>query len=39
MRSVEDRATLARIVLSHAISGLLSEEPGKPAACAATDQP
>jgi LPPG:FO 2-phospho-L-lactate transferase len=39
MRSVEARAMLARTFLSHAISGPLSEEPRKPAACAATDQP
>jgi hypothetical protein len=39
MRSVEDRAALARIVLSHATSGRLPEEPEKPAACAATDPP
>jgi LPPG:FO 2-phospho-L-lactate transferase len=41
MRSVEDKAALARTVLSFAVRGLLSEErvSGKPAARAASDEP
>jgi LPPG:FO 2-phospho-L-lactate transferase len=41
MRTVEDRAALARTVLAHTISGLLSEEPasGKSVARTAVEQP
>jgi 2-phospho-L-lactate transferase/gluconeogenesis factor (CofD/UPF0052 family) len=41
MRTVEDRAALARTVLSHTISGLLSEEPtsDKSVARTAVEQP
>jgi 2-phospho-L-lactate transferase/gluconeogenesis factor (CofD/UPF0052 family) len=41
MRSAEDKAALARIVLSHTIGAMPSEEPvsGKSAAPVASDQP